>query len=327
MPLTKPSIVLVMEKPNTAREIAPLLANRWPDQQIFIIFTLHLGLFEFQYPRGLSFSSLPYAEDPIWKRRNPDGQTFTHFAELCAGKLKRIDVEPEALLNNANEIWFACDPDYMGVIAYHVLLTKVMGSESAAVERPALMLTSLDMDSVKKTIDKPSSTESPFFKSCLNAGMAKRFFDFNFNINSMVILGECLRRVGVDTDYFSISKYALQLLYCLKAKKPLAEYKVFGLMDKWSGTGRYPTSELGSPMSRHDIIQRLLDAELLKSENSKISISAKGLAFLNELHPDCQDLDIPARIRQWQSDWPNSKNQMSRYLKTFFGKQIRFMRS
>ena len=326
MQSTKPNIVLVMEKPNIAREIAPLLANRWPDQRIFIIFTLHQGLFEFQYPRGLSFSSLPYAKDPRWKQCNPPAHGFSHFAELCAGKVTRINVEPDTLLNDSNEIWFACDPDYIGVIAYNLILSKVVSPEFAAVERPALMLTSLDGESVQKALDNPSSTESPFFKACLNAGEAKRFFDFNFNINSMVIFGECLRRVGVKTDYFYMSKYGLQLLYALKDANPLPEFKLQAMMAKWIGTGHYPPSELGSPMSRQDIIKGLINADLLKVENEEISITRKGISFLGELHPDCLDLDIPARIGHWQAGWPHNKNKMIRYLNTFFGKQLRFMR-
>ncbi|MCY1418116.1 hypothetical protein D9M71_336650 [compost metagenome] len=62
-------------------------------------------------------------------------------------------------------------------------------------------------------------------------------------------------------------------------------------------------------------------------ENNHISLSPRGTAFLELLHPDCADPDLPARLEAWQRDWPSAKEKMHRYLRTFFGKQVRYMRA
>jgi DNA topoisomerase IA len=326
MSLRQPSLVFVTEKPAVARELAPLLSERWPDREIYFILTLYFGLFEFRYPRGLSFADLPYAQDPSWKRRTSDTSHMMRFAKVIDCQVNRIDIDPKVLLSEDNEIWFACDPDYAGAIAYQVLLTEIMGEEAALVERPALVINALDLKRMKKSLENPSSTGSDQFKAWVNAGEAKRFFDFNFNINSRVLLGHCLRKVGVNTDDFAISKFALQLLYAIKDSKPIKEYKLHSMMDSWTGTGRYSEAKLGTPMSKQDIIHDLRRSGLIHSKKDKYFISEIGIAFLNQLHPDCEDLDLPSRILHWQQEWPNSKNQVARYLRTFFGKQMRYMR-
>ncbi|MNP43763.1 hypothetical protein D3C76_1376030 [compost metagenome] len=161
----------------------------------------------------------------------------------------------------------------------------------------------------------------------MHAGEAKRFFDFNYNVNALLLFGECLRQVGVSTDRYGMSKYSLQLLYALRGQPPLKESRVLSLMHQWRGTGRYPPTPLGSAASSADILSGLVDAGLMLEENNHISLSPRGTAFLELLHPDCADPDLPARLEAWQRDWPSAKEKMNRYLRTFFGKQVRYMRA
>ncbi len=106
----------------------------------------------------------------------------------------------------------------------------------------------------------------------------------------------------------------------------MSQSKIHGVMSRWVGTGRYGEARLGSPASSSEIVNGLELMGLIDEAQSKDSIrlSAIGERFLHELHPDCKDADLPARIALWQSEWPQSKEQMTRYLMTFFGKQKRF---
>lgn len=318
------SIVLVLEKPSQAHQLAPLLATRWPGQRVFAIYTLYLGLYEFRYPRGLTFADLPYTRDPTWKARKFDVTPPALVVELVNGEVHKTALDPAQILATAETIWFGCDPDASGANAYQVLLTQCLGAESAAQERPALFLHMLDTTSAERALDMPTSTADPLFRAWLNRGEAKRFFDFNYNVNALALFGACLRTVGVDTEGYGLSKYGLQLLYALKGASPLTEAQVFRMMDEWPGTGRYGLSGLGSPASRAPILIGLIDAGLLERSVKLISLSARGHDFLGLLHPDCQDLDLPARIAEWQSQWPESRGKIERYLRTFFGKQLRF---
>lgn len=318
------SVVLILEKPSQAHQLAPLLATRWPGQRVFAIYTLYLGLYEFRYPRGLTFADLPFTRDPAWKERKFDVTPPALVVELVNGSVCRTGLEPAQILATAETIWYGCDPDASGANAYQVLLTQCLGAESAALERPALFLYMLDTASLQRALDIPTSTADPLFQTWLNKGEAKRFFDFNYNVNALALFGECLRAVGVDTEGYGVSKYSLQLLYALKGASPLTEAQVLRLMDQWSGTGRYAPSGLGSPASRSTILEGLIDTGLLERTERLISLSGRGNDFLGLLHPDCQDQDLPARMNEWQSQWPESRGKIERYLRTFFGKQLRF---
>ena len=50
-----------------------------------------------------------------------------------------------------------------------------------------------------------------------------------------------------------------------------------------------------------------------------------GRAFLEKLHPDCEDPDLPFRLSEWQHDPATGHAKAQRYLRTWFGKQKRFM--
>lgn len=316
------SIVFVVEKPVVVRALAPYLSARWSAKRIFAITTPRVGLYEFRYPRGLSFSAFPHIGDPSWK---PRPQVASPSWLIDAGTAARIDRSPADLLRDATKIIFAGDPDASGAVAYHVLVSQCLGSVAAALTRPALHLLDLDQTNIERSLDSMASTADTWFVECLSAGLARRFFDFNFNVNALALLGEPLKQAGVDGDHFMMSKYSLQLLYGMRELPPMTEGKLIELMHRWPGTGRYAPSELGSPASRVDIVSGLNDAGLLVADSNRLmKLSERGQQFLNHLHPDCQDPDLPARLLQWESGWPASKPSIERYLRTFFGKQKRF---
>jgi hypothetical protein len=305
-----------------AQAIAPFAADRWPGRTIQIVCTF-MGLYEFRYPRGLGISDFPYVGEPAWKVRD----SSYHFARAVRdGQLDRTNnLNPFKVLRSAGEIWFFCGNQVpRWVNAYDVLLTQFLGAEVADLERPAMFTHAVDEVSMARAFASPSTTHSPTFRELSNAASTKRFFDFNFNVNALAIFGESLRRVGVDTEIFGMSKFSLQLLYWFKGRPPMTEGRLIKAMDNWTGTGRYPVCEMGSTASRARIVSELCEMGLLTHEGLQIALSAKGAEFLSLLHPDCEDSDLPARIAAWQGDWPQSKENMTRYIRTFFGKQSRF---
>lgn len=62
----------------------------------------------------------------------------------------------------------------------------------------------------------------------------------------------------------------------------------------------------------------------MRSSDGALGLTAQGEAFLSALHPDCEDADLPFRLRQWEASWPVSRPSVERYLRTFFGKAARF---
>lgn len=318
-------VVFVTEKPAQAKILAPLIQRRWPDAKLFIVLTHYIGHYEFRYPRGLKMGDYPYVGEPTWQPRKTHGFDANSLVKQVGdGGLQSTQLTPSDVLREAEEIWYACDMDHSGAHAYYVLLAQALGHERAAAERPMLMLPALDEASLARAFDAPYTTSCDAFQEWLRHGLAKRYFEYNFNVNALALLAPCLRSVGVNTDAYWLSKYSLQLLYAMREQPPIKENSLLAKMEKWPGRGRYSPIEMGSSASRSPMIEGLKRVGLLESVGGVVNLSERGAAFLALLHPDCSDLDLPSRLAKWQDTWPSSKPQMDRYLRTFFGKQKRF---
>lgn len=322
------SIVLVTEKPHVDRAILPIAQRLLGEHHVvYTIPTLYLGHFEFRYPRGLSRRDYPYVAEPKWKPRE---QGDFSVYRMDNGVVAKTSLAFRDALLGASEIAFACDPDPSGAIAFHTLLSEVLGAEAAGEERRAFQINSLDPASISQALMQAQSTRSPWFSALLAAGQCRRFFDYNFNTNALAILGDVLRTLGAGGPGVGISKYGLQLLYHLRTQGAQSDSALASAMAQWQGTGRYDEETgLGSPASRWKIHENLLDAGLVvEGEGNGRSrmnrLSHQGERFLAALHPDCEDADLPFRIRQWGESWPASRPNVERYLRTFFGKAARF---
>lgn len=322
-------IVFVAEKPSQAKLLAPHIQRRWPDAKLYIVLTLYIGPYEFSYPRGLKMADYPYIAEPTWKPRRylgvpHDFNVNSLVMQIEGGELHSTVLAPGDVLRESDDIWYACDADHSGAHAYYVLLSQTLGHECAAAERPMLMLSALDEASLVRVFDTCSTTSCEAFQEWLRHGLAKRYFEYNFNVNALALLAPCLRSVGVDTDTYWLSKYSLQLLYAMRDQPSTKENSLLRTMEKWPGTGRYAPTEMGSPASRYAMIEGLTRVGLLESNSGELFLSERGAACLSILHPDCNDQDLPSRLTKWQDNWPSSRPQIDRYLRTVFGKQKRF---
>ncbi|HDR9179280.1 TPA: type IA DNA topoisomerase [Burkholderia vietnamiensis] len=321
----KDVITLVVEKPLVLRELAPTVSTRWPSTTVYAITTRYLGLYEFRYPRGLRYDAFPFVGTPIWK---PRSWQVPLVWKVDVGTASPCNIEPCDALREASEVWYAGAPDPSDAVTFHVLLSQCLGDEAAALPRPAIYLVDLRAEAINAAFDAPRNTKDEWFESIRHAGIARRYFDFNFNVNSLALLGTALRDAGVTVSDFMMSKYSLQLLYWL-ADDPHATFSsLIQAMQEWRGTGRYAPALLGSPASRVEIIQGLQDAGLaVPNAAGQVRLTSTGRRFLQLLHPDCRDADLPARMAEWERTWPESRPKVESYIRTFFGKQKRFAKA
>ena len=250
------------------------------------------------------------------------------------GTLTEMRTAGPELFTQADLVVFACDPDHTGVTGFAVLMEQVFGDDRWS-ECPAIWLSSIDRDSIRRAL----SAIAPFgvvAAKPLEYGRVKRYFDWNWNTNSLAVFGATMRSVGIPSDAPPLSKYALQLLYALRGKATLSCGDIVGLMARWRGTGRYADEKstwrqrLGSAASHAAILDNLVSAGLLRvlqrgdSESDRLEVSPLGNALLQALHPDCEDPDLPFRLDAWCSAGQASLPPIDKYIRTFFGKQTRF---
>lgn len=331
------NVLIVAEKPSISRAIAPIARQHWPAANIVFAHAVPYGNFKFAYPRGLKLSDYPTLSEPCNRLASWDTWLCAPLSLSDDGVLQNTMMRLE-LFTAADVIVFACDPDHTGAISFDVLLREVFG-DSRAAECPALLLSALDVCSIQASF----THMKPFGESCglnLRYGRMKRYFDWNWNANGLAILGETLRRAGVPADVAPLSKYSLQLLYALRSVGPTTEDKVIQIMTRWTGTGRYkrPATgwfpSVGSVASRTKILENLILAGLLERgagaagavQDSQVTrLTALAHVLLDQLHPDCEDPDLPFRLDAWCDKGEASKPAIDRYINTFFSKQKRYL--
>ncbi len=318
-------MIIVIEKPNAARVIAPIARKLFPTEPITFLCSLPYTNIRFVYPRGLSWKDYPVVSSPVYSLAPWD--SFRPMSLGPDGQLSNISMDDTAFLA-ADSIMFASDPDHTGAVTFDILTEHFFGTEISKFF-PAIRLESFNEEQIETAFSEVGEF-AIMFRAAIDYGRAKKYFDWNWNVNALSIFGTALRSAGVSASAPPLSKYGLQLLYSIRDELPMREGDLFSKMSKWKGSGKYTPSiytQLGSPASMSQIIINLKAAELLEyNEHEKtVQISAKGRVFLALLHPNCFDPDLPFRINKWGKDGiTKSQPSIDRYIRTVFGKQKSF---
>jgi hypothetical protein len=153
--------------------------------------------------------------------------------------------------------------------------------------------------------------------------------------------------------------FAVQMLYRIRGRQ--AEGFPVSDVRPWSGTGRYPNRDLpqhwrgslaglrravdnkerlnrrakqGKRRSRETMSDLLWtfpdgsDFGLGAIPFERFGLSDDACAFLNGLHPDCNDIDLPLRLLEWLTRPDEAAEAaMAMYLRTWFGKLLRYQKS
>lgn len=316
------SIVIVAEKPSIVRLIAPHARAHWPTEQLTIISAIPYGSnFTPIYPRGLPLAEYPRVA-PVQVRVAPMGQSWHPMRVIAGGTCLATEFSDDDF-KATRVILNACDVDSTGAMAFAYLIESHFGADALNTRQfPSLTHQSMDPSDVVSALNKTQN-----FADCMSGaishGRVKRYFDWNWNANALVVLGSTARGMGLD--YSPVSKYSLQLLYWLAGRGPVTEGTVYLNMSRWRGSGKLrATQELGSMASRVAMLHKLSEAGLIAMTEEGIIATPIGLKFLSKLHPDCYDPDLPSRLAAWCSEGLDAIPAVDRYIKTFFGKQKRF---
>lgn len=330
------SYVVIVTKPSYALAAVPALLKRHPGKRIIGILDGAVSLLTFDYPRGQSMADYPFVSEPRW-RPNPERMKHDVAYEVTDGTRRPLREDPFQIVRGADVI-ICADGDYYGGAAnFHNLMIHAGGGDLARRPHDMLRYISAMPDKVARQVEAMGTTLDRDYIVNRDGGLVKRRFDWCFAVNSQALLGNAYRKATGRALAVPIGKYGLQLLYAMRDGGAMTESGLLGLLARWPGTGRYateakPTIWMGSPISVSEILRDVTGSGLVDTTvvdvdgrtRTTFALNDAGRAFLDLLHPDCRDPDLPWRMKAWQEEGLSAEPKIDRYVRTFFGKQKRF---
>lgn len=347
-------IAVIADKPSALRAWTQTCCDVFPEIDLSGSIGLVLHPYRelnFALPRRLRASDFPYSGPPIHRPIDLHGSS-TH--QVLNGEVRRMDrvwdfVSGDAIelapgevlsrLQSADLFVDGMDAWPSSQVVFAVVLNQVFPDKVPLHKIAAPLLSSYSIESMIEGLAAANRQRGlSQMASAIAYGHSKQRFRFGFIVNANAILRPLQRVAGCVEDAPTLSPYSLQLLYALRNAGPLSDTEVNSLMYCWTGTGRYPRlrdggirmTTFGSPASRHLIVAnleraRLLSREPVSGKADHLAISAMGERLLSLLHPDCEDPDLSFRLDEWfRLPEAEAQPKIDRYLKAFFGKQMRF---
>lgn len=329
-------LAIIAEKPSLLDAFAPILPEFFPDADFartpvfFPVFGWFVGTQNrFRLPRGLKWSELPFTSEPVYKPiTSTSAKAKIGIRKLGVPSFSMIEAEADQALADADVILALVDSYYGGAhMAYRFINDTLGHFPKGRVLYP--WVKDISEKGIRTALSEMRHFDE-FAMPIAMQGEIRRYFDFNYLCNALPMFGEASRKAGTWGSTIP-SKYGLQLLYDARETGSLSDGQRIHRMSRWKGTGKYAESRtafyngLASETSRAQIIEEMVRANYLQRLGSKrmnTELSEEGAAFLDLLHPDCQDADLPYRIDLWsQLPVAEARQKIDRYIRTFFGKQ------
>ena len=326
-------IVIYGEKFTMSKWCASYISDAFAGSEIFIIHSRYLGPVRSKIPRGLKLREYPVVLDQSWEPTSTlDSAEINWVSKIVEEKLIPIPgpIDFATLLNESDELVYAADPGHSSCRSFTAFLHYFGTPSERSKQHRAFVLLSFDHESLTETFATPVIFED-HFKEVISYGMCKAYFDINYTANAVAVFGHLLRSLKIETDDFLLSKYTLQMLYWFHDQdRPHHEGYIHGIMRDWKGTGKYKSgdSQMGSMASRLPIVQNLVKMGVLSEQSGRLMINQLGRHLVAALHPNCRDADLVFRIEAWgRVGIDVSKPKIDRYIRTFFGRQLKLMKS
>lgn len=291
----------------------------------------------------IEFSDIPYADQPIMSRdlyaklylgpvnnngkREPYKGLATDFSNtspslsFLAGRLPEYE-----------EIICATDFDRVGFGG----AKRILDAIGATFETPVyyLDLTYIDNKSMAFAwSDRHNNrwTADSIAQKLSDEQVAKLTFDYWWNSNSMLVMSELCKAAGIKPNKI-LSKYELMLICILDQRRSASDaFELDLCLADWPGTLRFykdGSASIGSGASRRFIISNCIERGAIEpiiiSGILHYQLTTSGKKLASMLHPDSFDRDLPFRINRWIKN--NDYQAMQTYIKTLFGKQLRYQR-
>lgn len=338
----KKNILLLAEKNGLIEEFinTEVFKNFETQNNVNITYSFGITPYVFTYPKNIPYSNYPQIKNPEFKLINDKSNTYLEFYKDCMSIISEI---------NYDEIIIICDYDHTGVFGANLVLSKNLYKNWKKNVNyyfiPVIRRDKIEKDFIKQVINKDLKSinkNKAIFEKLLLEGEIKRYFDFNYNLNSQVFFSEILKHINEknnfhkETKNITITKFMLLTLFLISKldnKIPNTNASVLRLMCDYKGSGKFEKNlfyGIGTPASTHYIFHNLIDLNLIEEcgentyKNKLYKISVIGETFLKLLNKKMFDPDIPFRLRKWM-EMPKEEalEKINTYLNTQFSSQKR----
>lgn len=360
--------LFICEKPSQTKLVLKTLGE---DNDVAII-SPSIAAYKFDYLRSIPYKNIPITKTPEYKQQFPKygnyGKVYfidnekvnikeqEEIKELydCisyltgshkSGKIYKendlfeIKNTVKEYIESFDEIIYACDPDYTGVRGFTLLFKMFFGYHEykrqlayKKIKISYLEINSLDEKFLKESYDKRTDLildES--FSNLIESYKKKDLFEYSFNLNSMVLFGDILRNIGIYEEVI-ITKNMLLTLMLISNSNKLTESDLIHNMTN---------SNIGSPVSRTEIITKLYDIGLIYFGTYKKNkrdvryhiLTKEGELFLENIHPKVKDPKMSVKLEdkiygnltaeEFKVDVEEKMDIMFSKQKRFFRKKLR----
>lgn len=318
-------IIIYTEKPSMALSLGSYLKKYYPNEKLITICDMYFSNIHFKYPKNMKWKDYPQIHPTQFNIRD-----LSHWRCLEVPNKENIEGKDLIPYNLTCEEIRSSKVIYGGdtgtnTYLFYIFMNEINNIDILQQPIEFMNLLALDKNSIEKSYQERFDNFQ-YYKQIVHAGMTKRYFEYNYNINSLAIFGKTLERININPmNANKLSKYVIQLLYFLNENPSMTEGQILESMHNWKGTGKYSTyGMLGSLAARVQMIENLLDLGLIVNNKKYYVVSSLGQEFLSFLHKDCEDSDLPFRLEIWQAQkFEDVKSKVDKYLETYFSKQKR----
>lgn len=321
----------VCEKISSAKEISLFIK---PNDEI--ILSQSVGKYNFNY-QDVKFSESPYTkETPIYKLNKNTLKHFDYVLIKSGGEVTENEILKEYMnliisgdnlekchclvedfLKKYDEIVFACDFDHRGFRAFEFKFEKyfnlgknwVKYFEEKGIKLSYLFITAIHESVLPNTIKNKLTINknSKEFNSLRDFYIKKDFFEYNYNLNTMLFFGSLITK-----NYVMV----MQLLFKNE------NMNIMNLIDLMNDRC------IGTASSTVEIINKLKENDYVINDSANYSLSEKGLFVLEKMHPKMNDPYLGQRLNKdvFELELNDYINKYEKYLYNTFSKQKRFLR-
>jgi len=323
--------------------------------------TIMVSSFVFDYPNNIKYKEYPKSNDLKYKINPSDFEP----GELRYNEREKTTFE---FFSGFDELILSPDPDHTGVYSAILTLEKVLGEnwKDYFEKITYIKLYSYSTEDLNKQFSELFSNDNSlnkkhelFYDEWYRRGKIKRYFEYNYNINSNIFFKEILKNIGIKVD-FTLSKYTIMMFhkfYTMVGDNGISEVELLDSLNKHNGSGKYTQIDsiwcrgIGGPASRWQLTRYLEDLEfierkvistntiekdiydedgifiekkIIKKEVLKIFKTDIGEKFLSLSSKKTFDTDLVFRLNQWMTEpYEKSKINIDLYLKNMFTEQKR----